>query len=111
VFHSIDANKSGELSSAEFSQWWLANGGDEDRLKTVAQAFDIISKRDGKPGCSLAEFKEVPASSRYYCPVSRPLQRMFGRAASTAALTLCDARTACAANCCVYPRGLGGKIR
>ena len=63
VFNSIDADKSGQLSSAEFSQWWLANGGDEDRLKTLAQAFDIISKRDGKPGCSPAEFKELIVAS------------------------------------------------
>lgn len=62
VFDEIDVDNSGELSSAEFSTWWLENGGDKDRLETVQQAFEIISVRDGKPGCSLREFSEVLAS-------------------------------------------------
>lgn len=61
IFDEIDVDNSGELTSEEFSNWWLKNGGDEKRLETVQQAFQIIAKRDGNPTCSPKEFREVPA--------------------------------------------------
>ena len=72
VFDEIDKDHSGEVSSAEFSTWWLENGGDKDRLETVQQAFEIISMRDGKPGCSLPEFREVSASPSFLPPFGVP---------------------------------------
>ena len=73
VFDEVDVDNSGELSSAEFSTWWVENGGDKDRLETVQQAFEIISMRDGKPGCSLPEFREVSASPSFLPPFGVPL--------------------------------------
>ena len=59
VFDEIDVDNSGELSSTEFTNWWLKNGGDENRLETVQQAFQIIATRDGNTTCSPKEFREV----------------------------------------------------
>ena len=59
VFDEIDVDNSGDLTSTEFSEWWLKNGGDENRLKTVQQAFQIIATRDGNTTVSIEEFREV----------------------------------------------------
>lgn len=103
VFYAIDTDNSGELSSKEFSAWWLGNGGDKVRLQTVERAFEIISTRDGKAGCSLAEFKEVPAS------VAHPETSSALSADSALVRPYSNYLLARAVNRCGYPRGLGRK--
>jgi Ca2+-binding EF-hand superfamily protein len=59
VFAAIDIDGSGELSFHEFMHWWRGNGGDEMALVKAQEAFRLVELRDGIPGVSLVELKEV----------------------------------------------------
>jgi Ca2+-binding EF-hand superfamily protein len=59
IFAAIDIDNSGELSVAEFSQWWQERGGDGHSLAKTQEAFRLIELRDGVPGVTIVEFKEL----------------------------------------------------
>lgn len=59
IFAAIDIDNSGELSMAEFSQWWQERGGDGHSLAKTQEAFRLIELRDGVPGVTIVEFKEL----------------------------------------------------
>eukprot|EP01043_Picozoa_sp_COSAG02_P018213 COSAG02_NODE_844_length_16583_cov_116.650267_9_plen_607_part_00 len=59
IFIEIDADRSGQLEIDEFKGWWRQNDGDQSQVPLFEQCFELIGARDGVPGMSLLEFKEV----------------------------------------------------
>lgn len=59
MFAEIDADRSGELSFAEFCGWWQAQGGTSASLLKAKEAFRLIEMRDGVPGVTITELTEV----------------------------------------------------
>ena len=62
IFSEIDADRSGQLEIDEFKDWWRQNDGDQSQVPLFEQCFELIGARDGVPGVSLLEFKEVIAA-------------------------------------------------
>ena len=58
IFDEIDADASGTISCPELCDWWRGNGGDEELLPKMEEAFGIVEYRDGVAGVSLSEFEE-----------------------------------------------------
>ena len=57
LFYEIDADHSGEISFNEFADWWHDYGGDLEPTWEVA--FRMIEERDGLPGVTLPQLREV----------------------------------------------------